>query len=661
MKKLKINLSKSSIIICGILLITALLIHSLNLVVIAASICILYRLFRPLVSESIFDSKAFYSTLVIFCYIILLQCTVLIAWVINHNLPLSLTPALLLLIILLLVAYKIFVAGKNSIDSKPSPLKPFNVPDIIAISISCAICGAILFMPLLDNPKIDTKTTIIMSLVDGNVDDAAHFGLINDHLYYDRGVLPGSNATNTRYNGFYPVGWHSVSAVLIKTIYPSIKTGTASLWTYAIQKLFWSFVMFYLLIRSTFALLKFTKNSKKSGIVATYWAACATALLGIILLLPIIREGFYSLFPQLITALLAMPLILQACADKNSHHNGRIFPVILLVFIGGCLSWLLPLPAFAIATSLIVGFLLWDKNVKTTAKNLWNIVKQNALLIIIPILSVLVQVFVMATNKTGGSVSFFQGIILDGGITKYGGELFLCLFTGLILFLLLADKHVKKIAHILIILSASLLIYCFFIYLIQMKFIGQTAYYFYKTIDILIITLIPFCVVGIGAEISKVCAFGKRITLDIILCTAFLVIAAMTVGPSISTLAYAGGFRDFSLQVGSSLLDELDTTLADKNYGKSYVFYYMPGDKYFVQNEIANIIAKSNEPDSNCFNDIRHTIWVSPQMADLVKRIQSECKDYDVTVITDKGYYDDFMNKPESAIILTGNVKVKYY
>lgn len=644
------NVSNASILITAFGIIASIIIRSPNIIIISASIFILYELFTPLLSTKVFDSKVFSSVLIFFCYIILLQCSVLISWVINHNFPLTNTPALLLIIILIIYYYNYLIShNKTKLINFAKTPKNITIVDIISLVLAAGICLTILLAPLIQNPGSDATSTIAMSLVNGNVDDAAHLGLVNDHLQFNRGVLFGSDAQNTRNNGFYPVGWHSISAILIKTLCPSIATGSESLLAYGIQKLFWSLMMFYLLLRSSFVVFKFAVGDKLK-LSSLYWLSVSTTLLACTFLLPIIREGFYSLFPQLITVLLAIPILIQICTDKDRY---KIVPILLLIFIGGCLSWLLPLPAFGLALLSILIWLVWDKKPKATLQNFGTIIKQNLPIIFILATATIIQVIVMISNKSEGTVSFIQGIILDGGITKYSSKFFMFIIIGFLVCVLFANDRSKKNMHILLSLSSSILLFCIFIYLLQMGYIGRSVYYYFKILDILILSVIPFSAVGVGILIQKICGTNK-VALGLSLTTMALGSMLLIVGPNTSAIAYAGGYRDFPGNVSKSLYDELKNDINQNDYSnKKNVFYYVPGVEAYVQNEVANMLAKSNKPDSPCFNAIRKFIWWSPAINNLLSEINKQCAGYQTDIVTDKNNFDAF----SQAVIVSGLAK----
>lgn len=650
-------ISNVSILIIVFAIIASIILGSPNIIIISVSILILNKLFSPLLSSIVLDSKVYSSILIFFCYIILLQCSVLISWAINHNFPLTYIPMLSLIIILIIYYYNYFITRSKTKHIKfAKDLKKINVADIISLTIATGVCLTILLAPLIQNPVSDTKSTIAMSLVNGNVDDAAHIGLVNDYIQFNRAVLFGSDAQNTRNTGFYPVSWHSISAMFIKILYPSITTGSESLLAYGIQKLFWSFLMFFLLIRSSFVMFKFAIGDRLKPIFI-YWLTGSTTLLSCIFLLPIVREGFYSLFPQLVTSMLAIPLLIQVCVEKSKF---KIIPIILLVFIGGCLSWLLPLPAFGIALISVLIWLVWDKKIKIIAQNLFNVIKQNTIIIVVLLTAVIAQLLIMFSNKADGSVSFVQGIILDGGITQYSSEFYLFIIVGFLTCIFFAKSKAKKNIYMLLSLPLSILLFCIVIYLLQMIYIGRSAYYFYKIIDILISIIIPFSAVGMGIIIQKICGVNNT-KLITALTTIVLGITFIVVGPKISAIAYAGGYRDFPNDVSGSIYNKLSSEITQEHYtDKKSIFYYVPGPESFVQNEVANMLAKSNAPDSDCFNKIRLFLWQSPPIDSLLLEIDKQCPNYSAVIVTDKKNFDIFY-KATININLSKSITIQTY
>ncbi len=642
-------LKRSSIVLFVILLISVLL-QSANIIIIAVSLCLTYQLILPLTNKKVFDSKIFTSVLVLFCYLILLQCTVLISWLISHNFPLNATPLLMLVLLLAMSIFNKYFSQKKvvSIDHK-LPHATFNIKDLVAITVPFMVCGVILIAPLREASGYNTQV-LTMSLANGNVDDAAHIAIINDHIQFNRGIQIKSDAVGkTRNGGFYPAGWHSASAVIITSISPNIKVGIESLLAYGIQKLFWFFVMFYLFIRSCFALYALADDRKMKS-SSFIMISGLSSLLGCIFLIPIIREGFYSFIPQLIAALLALTILAQVCVEGKLKGPRGSLPLLFIVCIGGCLPWLLPLPAFMAATLLTLYFATKGGTLRESLSGLWAAVKDNAALIIFLGLALLTQLYVMSQNDSTESVSFITGIVQNGGIAKYNEMFYIFACLGFISFLVLCNKHAKKSISALLSLAMTLAFYCIIFYLIQMICVGMITYYFYKVLDILIVFVLPLSIIGIDLLLRKTFD-NEHINLGLTVPFTILAFSFLCIGPELKTLSYSGGFREISTNTDVSLYEVLGNELSEENYHKeSYVFYYTPTFERGLENELANMIAKTNMYDGKCFNDTRRYIWKTPTIEDLITSIDKKCSGHNVTIVTDNFFQTTF----EKAVISKG-------
>jgi len=656
------RISIPMIITLALAFVLSIILRSANLVIIVTSLEISYKLFYPSISKTVFDSKLFAVILIFFSYIILLECTVVASWLINNNFPLSGAPALLLLIISAMYSYNYFLHRKEpkTNDATVANRKTINIQDILSLLVALTIVGIITLPPLSLKPEYK-KATSTMSLISGNVDDTGHLSLVNDNLQFDRGILIKSDAVgNTRNSGFYPAGWSSASAILIKMFYPNIKTGGDSLVAYAIQKLFWFFILLYLLTRVSFTMFGFLsdKSPKKSSLL---WVSASSLVFGYTLLLPIFKEGFYSFLPQLIAVLLAIPVIIQLGLEKKTHASFRSLPLLFIVCVGGCLAWLLPLPAFLLTILIILGMLVVNHRFRITINNIFGIIKDNLILLMLLTMAIATQTLVMASDHGVGSVSFISGLLMGGGITTYNEFFYVFILFGFLASLLLASNKARKNIDLILSLIVSLSLFCFFIYVIQIWKIGQNEYYYYKTLDILTLSAIPFCITGFGLIINKIAEGGRNIILTIIISLIILTTAIQLIGLDTPTLSFARGYRAFSSQIDNSLINELKTHISqDKYFNKNYSFYYVPDTNFYFQNEVANMMAKSNEQDSNCFSSIRHTIWKTPAISVLLTEIAQKCDGYKIDIVTNSNNSTNF-EEAVNSMGLNSSVTIKSY
>ena len=657
----KIRISNKTIITLALLVILSIILKSVNLIIIAISLNVAYRLLSPRISEKVFDSKLFLSTLIFFSYIILLQCTVLVSWLLSKNYSLSFTPLLLLVILLVMYSYDYFINKKEArISLAKTNKKIFNIQDILSLLTAVIIVGIIVIPPLSLKPEY-AKPTSIMSLIAGNVDDASHLSLLNDSLQFDRGIMFKSDVDGKTRNGdFYPAGWSSISAILIKTFCPNIKTGSESLVAYAIQKLFWFFILLYLLTRVSFSTYGFISNSKQNA-SSRIWITASSLFLSYILLLPIFKEGFYSFLPQLIATALALPIIIQLVKEKDEQKSYRALTLLFVICIGGCLSWLLPLPAFLLTTAIVVISLAINNRISTTIKNILDIIKDNFIILLLLSLATLTQIHTMISNHSDSSTSFISGLLIKGGITTYDKTFYIFLLIGFLASLIFASNKAKKNIYILLSLIVSLLLFCTFIYTLQISYLGKNEYYYYKTLDILTLAVIPFCITGFYLVIKKIIGEKDKIIMTIFLSIIILAAIIQIIGLDAPTLSFARGYRAFSSQIDNSIINELNSNISQDNYfNKRYTFYYTPGVDYYFQNEVANMMARSNSIDSNCFESIRHSIWKSPSINQLLDTATQECNGYKIDIVTNPTSLKSFKDATDS-MGLSNSITIKSY
>lgn len=659
MKLLKFikNFSIKSYFALFILLGLSIMLGSYNILLISFSIILLNIIFKPVISNKIFNSKLLILTLITFCYFSLLQCTILFSWIINKSFPLDNSPLLLALIIVLIYLYNYFFVNKkitvNILDSKT---KVLSYQDVISVILSFMICAVIFIAPIRESSG-NIITNITLSLVNGNVDDAAHLAMVNDHIQFNRGVLFESDAIkNTRSQGFYPTGWHSITAVIIKMINPSIQVGIESLLAYGLQKLFWFFVLFYLLIRSTFITYRLI-NNKKLNKSSIFFISAFTTMLGCILLIPMLREGFYSFIPQLITTILTLMLLTQITYEDDNKHIYRLLPLLFIVGIGGCLSWLLPLPAFFLAILFVIFSLIKDKDYKIVLKNIFKILKDNIIVILLISSAVIIQLIVMLNNNSSESVSLSKGLTLNGGIVVYSYLFQVIICIGILSYLIHSDRKSKNSFKSPLSLILSLILFCSLIGLIQMAYSAKVDYYFYKIFDILIIAILPFCIVGIDQIIKKINQSEHILIPGIIITGVFLLLL-----PEISIFPYSAGYRHLSSDVNRSLYNELKNDISEENYfNKKFIFYYTPGSDNYFGNEVANYIAKSNEMNGTCFFGVKNMIWDSPEIEKLIVKINDECKGYSIDIITNSENYQKFNDANLSSKLDNAKINIKHY
>lgn len=637
---LKKKLTEKIVIGFLIIALASIILGSYNFFIISISLFFLYNFLSPLLNYDIFNSFIYRSLLVFFCYVILLECTILTSWLIYNNFPLVYVPGLLLsfLVAIKAIKYKLKIKSKP-IDAHIKTKRILHF-DILSLLVATLITSIIAIPPILCSPNANKIDTFAISMIDGNVDDSAHLALINDSLHFDRGVVAKSDTTSVARNADpYPAGWHGVSALLISAFYPSIKTGSASMFAYGILKLFWIFILVYFLTRISFYIFEFL-NNKKINIFNSIFMASISLLLCFLFLLPMSRDGFYSYFPQLITAILAIPILIQV---GKSGIKGITAPL-FIICLGGCLSWFLPLPAFALAIAVNIFILIFSKNIKVVLAKVWQILKSNLLIGLFVSTAIISQLLILrgAKSSNGTSTSFLNQILTDGGVVQFDVFFYCFLSIGFLAALIYKKKEtINKITPLLI-LMAIIASCCAFIYLLQIYYIGRNAYYYYKLLYILLIMAMPFCISGYAIIINKLSGKNNLTTIFTALFAVALMLQILKIN---GTLYYAGGARALTEDTSSAIIKELNTNISQDNYfKKQYSFIYSPDTGYYFQNAVSIIIAKSNMQNSNCLYNTWVRILQTSNAETMMDGFIKDCKGYKINLVTKSGYDNDFNN-----------------
>ena len=494
---------KNAFFLIPIIVLFAMLgIYSFNLLFIIISVILTYKIFSPLLNKKNFDSLIIKGVSIFFIFIIILQCVILSSWLINSNFPLDATPTLTLLIMTIAYIYRHFLP-KPRISKLTLPIKkaPFiRLSDIISIAIAIAIVLP-LSLSLLTHDGKDMQNNV--TTLAGGADDTAHLKLVDDRLQFNRGILYRSDAIEQVKTGdSYPAGWHSANAVIIKAIYPKISAGDESLVAYALSKVFWFLALVFIFCRIILILYEFLCNRKPS-LPAILWLASGSLLFSRFFLVDTFRTGFYSFMPQLIAALLLVPILIQFSLQNNKRKACQETLLLLSVMcIGGCLSWFLVLPAFLLIIILILFDHLKNTNKRRFIKDMTSGILDNLPFYGLLLTATAVQLYVMLTNHVAGSVSFIQGVLINGGINTYKGEFYIFIFIGFALCLFFTCKSSEKILRYILYAILSLLIFAGIISAIQIMYLGTNAYYYYKVLYILTVIALPVGLVGIASSID---------------------------------------------------------------------------------------------------------------------------------------------------------------
>lgn len=590
---------------------------SLHFVAVLVSLFLSYKILNLFLHSRIFDSLVFKSIVTVVLYICFLECVSLLVWVINHEFSLQASTLVALLLLLIIFLFYTLIPFARAQVNQPITRQTWTTSDVLAIILTIVFVGTVIIAPAI-NVGGWNKGSLFMIINDG-VDDAAHLGLLNDRLQFDRGVLHKTSIElNTRSEGssFYPAGWHSANAAIMLAIKPDIQTGVQSLYFYAISKLFWYTVLILLFIRSVFSFYSLL-SSRKLSLPIIVWISTATLIFSYLFLLHPFRAGYYSFIPQLISVIVFVLFLAQL---SLSRHNEKLFqktlPLTVLVAIGGTLSWLLVLPVFVFAALLS----LFDRIKNTTYKafgvELIRGLVTHIFLYTVVIGAALTQLYV--TSHSRESVSFIEGILLSGGIATYTQLFYTFILIGVAFAVVYSKREALPILRPIVYYLTISLLFAALLFGIQLYLVQESLYYYYKTLNTFTIIAIMLSIAGFAYLIDSI-KDSKGI--QIALMTAILLPASimLIIPQDNSNAGYIEGHRFVSPVVNQKIAAELTSNSTESSYDKKdYTLYYLSGDER--QNDIGSMLVKSNKPESGCLMRLKLLIKATPvEMFDATK------------------------------------------
>jgi hypothetical protein len=466
-------------IIIGILL----TIYSVNLTLILASLIMVYKITESYLGDKAPKSRTLTITTSLMFYMILLQSVIVSSWVLDHNFPLGLS-----VIITFMVAAIVYLRTATIRAPEPSSgRKPTNKSGMVSVIVSLLILAPYVGLNPIYSPQRSEFG-----------DDPVFVKMQNVRIQYDRGVLYQSNASGLIYGGdTYPPGWGSANAVIIKSAYPGIQVGNQTATAYILTKIFWFFTLLVVFCRLSFALYDRMSKGKSTKISLLIMAIGLYVIGRVYIFTNVYMSGFFSFTPQLLSFLLLTPLMMQIAQKKNtSLQKSSIFMLVILA-IGGCLSWFLVLPATLITVAAII-----FKNVITSPQPIRFIQSYAKINYILPIFllttATLTQLFIMLTSHSTGAVSFVQGINIPGGVNYYGFDFYLFLTVGLLSFMSITFKSNRDYIKQTLWLAIPLALFAGLILILELITTGEGQYYFYKVVSLLLITFLPLCLAGLS-------------------------------------------------------------------------------------------------------------------------------------------------------------------
>lgn len=609
-----------------------------NILFVITSVHITYVVLKRILDKDVFDSRIFIAIISISTYTLLLSCTILVAWVIDRNFPLTQIPYFTLLFITLSAIYTLFTNSKLTSIQKQLPPKKLVLiqsSDIVAITIATLITGITLITPFI-RTDFAQKSTIIAQ-INYSTDDAAHLSLVNDRLLNNRGVFYHSDATAnmlTAGSQSYPISWHAANAVIIKVINPDISIGQDSMIAYIASKLFWYTILLFIFVKSFFVIGKLFLPSKIHTLLLATSIAAFSAIFSFFIV-DIYIYGFYNFFPQLIAVMILSLILIQF--GRTGITKG-LLAFAGLVTISGSLVWLLSLPSLLIG--LIGSIILCLYTSKTNAK-VEKIVLEIIYVLPIYLLLACATMVQLLTTVSDEKISFIQAISLDGGVSIYNIWFYIFIFSGVILFTLFAPKNLSLSTKNQLILISSILIFAMFIYTIQIAYTEKNAYYYYKFLYLYIIAALPFAVVGVMQCIDRVHK-NKDLTIAVLVTIFIFAVTFQYTGNS-PALAYLAGNRRVPQYMNEAIYNIQNRV---GNLSNSYtIFYTVEPLSQNTIDRLSSFILKASRSDSPCFNQTRQVHRSDVDIEKLMTTIKQYCPaSTDLNLITSEYTFDIVKN-----------------
>jgi hypothetical protein len=614
------------------------LIISFSALIFVASLLGVYWLLSQYISARLADSKLFQLIIAVAGYSILLQIVTLGAWVFHRNFPLDLLVLMTgLIIFVLCLLQRRFTYKKLGVR-----LPIFTYIDIVSVGIALIIVAITLAAPIKDaflqNGSVDIKA-IAADYLNTSLDDSSHLSRINDRLQLNRGVLLNIDTEDqvVHQNSIstYPPGWHSANSVVIKALAPDITVGGQSLIAYLLTKTFWLFILVYCFSRVTFSLLSlfYVNKSKKLSLADQTWLGGSLLFFAYYILIEQFKEGFYNFIPLLIAQLLALLFLLQFGNDNEENAdtntvNFRAFVPLAIFMAGSVLTWFLVLPGVLLA---IVACILYSSRhiaFRSTLTQFWQQTKSQVLLLALIAFSILVQYIILTADSAR---SFREGVNDPGAITAHSTWYFMFVVVGVILIFALSMRLVRALRYVTPYVVA-LLGFVLFIYLFQILTIHKPEYYYTKSLNTVMILIVPLALVGWMMLLKLASKHTGSSAVFLSLGLVFLLPLVIGLEPlNTSNLNYLKGKRPFTDRENSYIYSNLtERGLVPVRERKEDVIFYIPDEQ--GHNIIGTNIIRSIQRVDDCDGEVFYSLLINDE-ARLFKTI-AQCQKDPLVILT---------------------------
>lgn len=615
---------KSKVFACSALLIAVVLLWYSPAVIIAAlGLWATYQYLSRKLSAQFITTRVLLFITSLFSYMGIL-CLLVIFFAAVCNASLTLVTVASLPVTFGLLLYEVLY-NKGQVVRR----KVFDRSDIVGILLSAIVLLAIFFIPLLNNNVFSAHSNILV-LATGNVDFSTHLGLYNDYIDFGT-VRPWTHPAEVRgvLDGFYPSSWHAANALVTKLIYPDIKPGVGSAIAFILLHVFWIGVLVFIMAKLAFSTYSHWNRSQPKLLESISISLCIGVAI-YFFIINVARLGFFSYVPQLISALLLIYMLPQL------HQDGLGKKSVMAISIFFCTlslaTWVLLLP---VLLGSILGVLV---SAAIKRKSSWRLdqasadVKGNWPLYLVAAIGVLSQARLISKATPATSVSFIQGILLNGGAPRYDPLLYAVLFSGLAVALYLATKRKLNAAwhDTFTYMAASTLLFVFLLFALQTYLTGDLHYYYFKSLLLLCITLTPVAAAMAATLVKTIKRKDKLLALTASVCLPVSLI--MFIPSDASVMSYIHGTSTVSASLNQSIYERIAKPQANR------VTLYLVDS--IIPSDVATLLAQSNRPHNQCVTDLRTEKVYAPDFQKAIislndNKLPASCKNKRVEVVID--------------------------
>lgn len=599
----------------------AISLYSLHLLIVIISLVFTYHLLSRKLSTQYIDSRFILAVISLFTYIGILSLAIVISSAILE-MRLIYVLAITGLMIAAILTYDIL-----RIKAKPSHRAIIANGDATALIVSVMAVLFIGLLPLINSSVVKQPSNVLLTIT-GNVDQGVHLAIFNDYLDLDSNrIWADYHTSRSEVGGFYPTSWHGANASVVKALAPNIQTGVSSVIAYSFLNIFWVGILVFLSTKLSLTLVRSLRKQRALNCTVHISAALLSLLAVYMFDIHLLRFGFFSFVPQLITMLLIIYCLLQLF--KDGLNSKGIIGITLLYVALSLATWILLLPVAACILILAIAWAAKKPIAHTIRKEMIGSWPAG----LIAITSILCQFWLLVSVESAGKVSLVEGLLLDGGVPIYDPLVYAILLGGLLGWIALARK--QEVYKPAIVIVASTIIFCAVLFIIQSYLSGDIHYYYYKSLLILPVVLVPFVIAAVGVFIDRALTYDR--ILACIMTIALPCTILLFVPSDKGMLAYIKGSRSVSAQANQHIINETRST----GYPSDKVTIYLIGTN--ESSDIASLLLQANRPLNDCFNELRLTEIIQKitqtAVADLARDyLPDSCVNHSVTFVVGEEY-----------------------